>query len=93
MAVSSGKTGIVRHLLYDLKDSFQFLEDEASYTTFEQDLAPHLRNSDRRSYRREVWPLGMMYSGEDDGEVYPEASVWQLMAAAQARQMGLFQYY
>ena len=93
MAVSSGDTNIVRYLLCDLKDSFQFLEDEASYTTFEQDLAPHLRNSDRQSYRRGVWPLEMMYSGEDDGEVYPEASVWQLMAAARARQMGLFQYY
>ena len=93
MAASSGETGIVRHLLYDLKDSFQFLEDEASFTTFEQDLAPHLRNSDRQSYRREVWPWGMMYSEEDDGEVYREASVWQLMAAARARQMGLFQYY
>ena len=77
----------MRHFLDDLKTSYQFLGDEAAFTSFEQDLAPHLRRAGRQDYRRVVMPWDMVYSGED-GDGYEE--VWQLMAAARARQMGFF---
>ena len=89
MAASHGESGIVRHFLEDLKASYQFLGDEAAFTAFKQDLAPHLRSAGRQDYRRVVMPWDMVYSGEDD-DGYQEASILHLMAAARARQMGFF---
>ena len=89
---ADGDIRMVRHLLDDLKASFQFLGDEASFTTFEQDIAPHLQNSNRQGYRRMMMPWGMVYNGEDN-EGYQEDSVMrymQLMAAARGNQMGFY---
>ena len=89
MAATHGNSGIVRHFLNDLRASYQFLGDEAAFTAFEQDLAPHLQSAGRQGYRRVLMPWDMVYGGED-GDGYQEASIWQLMAAARARQMGFF---
>ena len=85
---ANGEIGIVRHLLNDLKASFQLLGEEENFTTFEQDLAPLLRSSGRQGYMRVAIPWELVHG--EDSEGYEEASVWQLMAAARANQMRFF---
>ena len=72
MAASNEETATARHLLNDLKASFQLLGEEASFTTFEQDLPPLLWSSGKQSCRWTVMPRDMVSSG-GDSEGYEEA--------------------
>ena len=95
-AGSHGESGTMREFIDDLKACFQLLGDEATFNTFQQDLAAVVQNADKQVYRHvyRQLPWGMVYDGDDDEEdVQPLAfaSLQRMLQLAHAgRDMSYF---
>ena len=87
IATSNGENSKLRHLLNDLKASFQFLGLEEDFTTFSSVSRNTHRQVNAHGYKQQLMmPLDEVY-GDDDGEenLGHQAAAMRMMSTARVR--------